>query len=248
MGLMPGKNIICSTVCVALILVITPLFVFPDSGGVSPFAAEYLLKRSGFTIAVSEFRLSKKDTKTYIFESLSRPAGMVSLFKRVHARETSELGVTKNGFKPLNYAYVLEKRRNPQHYSNKFDWENKTVVIEEDGKKTSLTVSDNTLNRFTLQLMLMADLGGNKEVLEYTILHKSKLETFVFTRIGKETIKTSTGSYSTVVIEGKKKDKSGGRVMTFWCAPSLNYLPVKIIQEKDDKQLYTMFLTKVEGL
>ncbi|GMR18607.1 MAG: hypothetical protein BMS9Abin33_1032 [Gammaproteobacteria bacterium] len=236
----------------AIFLLLTTVLVTPMSASsgdlqLLPFRAGYSVKHAGIKIAESRFTLSKNDDGRYLFESISKSKGLAFLLK-TKIVESSTLTVTDKTIKPLSYSYHLGRWGKHRSYKTGFDWDNNRVNIDQDGQLSSLDVPDNTLDRFSLQLIIMHELAKGKDRFEYVVLHKAKLSTFEFVKSGTEKITTRAGTFETVVVKGQKIDSNSIRTMTFWCAPSLHYLPVKIIQLKNNKPLHAMSLKYVEGL
>lgn len=59
---------------------------------------------------------------------------------------------------------------------------------------------------------------------------------------GGENIKTSAGNFESVKIIRK----SGTRTTVFWMAKKLNYIPIKIYQEKEGEEQATMILSYIQ--
>ncbi|MCK4587906.1 MAG: DUF3108 domain-containing protein, partial [Gammaproteobacteria bacterium] len=59
-----------------------------------------------------------------------------------------------------------------------------------------------------------------------------------------ETIETPAGEFETIRVN---RD-DGKRVTTLWCAPDLNYLPVRIEHYKKGDTKVNAYLVKVKGL
>ena len=70
---------------------------------------------------------------------------------------------------------------------------------------------------------------------------------YEFEIIGEERVYTSLGSYKTIKIHHRRYHKN--KNITLWCAPELNYLPVKIIQEEIGKPTFeSVLLSYQEGM
>ena len=74
-----------------------------------------------------------------------------------------------------------------------------------------------------------------------------KMKEYYFEIMGEERVYTSLGSFKTIKVQHKryKKEKN----ITLWCAPELNYLPVKIIQEETGKPTFiSTLISYQEGM
>lgn len=228
---------------------LAPVVVWSGEPSLTPFSADYYMKRSGFKVADVNFRLSTKANGQYIFESSSRSSGFVSLFKRIRVTEKNTLAFFGNEIKPVDYIYQIKRGRERETYRAKFDWQENIVDIDNYGKRITMDVPAATLNRFTLQLVAMQNLAGNEQKsMDYPVLYKDRITMYRLEQIGEEKISTPAGTFVTQLIKAKKISNTSSRTLTFWCAKKLQYLPVKIVQKKNDKTLYTMFLKQVDGL
>ena len=237
-----------SAICLLFIsALVMPLLALPGNLQWVPFKANYSISRAGIKVAESQFTLTKKDGNRYLFESISKSKGL-AFFLRTKVIESNILTLTGNTIKPVSYRYHLTGWGKDRSYRTEFDWDNNRVKINQDGKLLSRDVSDNTLDRFSLQLIVMHELANGKDRFESVILQKGKLVTFEFVKSGTKNITTKAGTFETVVIKGQRVGNNSSRTITFWCAPSLRYLPVKIRQLKNKKPLHTMSLKYVDGL
>lgn len=215
---------------------------------VNPFEAEYVVKRSGFKLASTRVRLSRQEDQTYVYESLARPAGIMSWARHVQAQEVSRWTMRDDAVVPLEYRYQLLNGDKSRNYHSVFDWAHHAVKIVRQESTSTMNIPDGTLDRFVLQLAVMFDLQHNRETLDYTVLDKSRLKSYRFHIVGNEHIETPAGSFDVVKIESAKDNSSHKRNTAFWCAPSLGYLPVRITYQSKRKPQYNMLLSSVTGL
>lgn len=97
-----------------------------------------------------------------------------------------------------------------------------------------VNIRPGTLDPVTTELRLMDDLAHNRP-LNYTVTEKGKVKQYNFRRLGKETISVPAGKYQCE----KVQLNNGGRVTTFWMAPELGYLPVRMLHTKGSNRIET---------
>jgi hypothetical protein len=78
---------------------------------------------------------------------------------------------------------------------------------------------------------------------EYAIADGGSLKTYRFMVVGEETVETPAGTFDTLKLERLREDNT--RYTALWCAPELNYLPVKLMQRESDDRLVTSELRSV---
>jgi hypothetical protein len=87
----------------------------------------------------------------------------------------------------------------------------------------------------------MYDLINRQQTDSYALFDVEKMRVAQIREVGRKTVKTKAGTYETVGIQHQKEGSS--RVMTLWCAPELDYLPVLIEQHRKDKLKFRATLT-----
>ena len=83
---------------------------------------------------------------------------------------------------------------------------------------------------------------AEKEELAYPVYARDEKEIMTFQVIGEETLETDVGKLKTVVV--KKVRDNDKRHTTIWFAKNLDYVMVKLLQEKrEDAQAYLLYIT-----
>ena len=98
-------------------------------------------------------------------------------------------------------------------------------------------------DRLLAQLAMSLDTLQGKPENDYSVLDHDKVQTYRFTRTGNASVNTPAGKYDTV--EMTRHDDSKNRVTTFWLAPKLDYLPVRIRQTEPGKATISLVLTDI---
>lgn len=214
---------------------------------IKQFKTEYKVKQAGFKIANTLFSLSKISDSLYVYKSYAVPAGILSWLKHTQVNETSHWMIQDEIILPINYQYEMLNSRKIKEYSAIFNWQDNKVVVDKGNRLTTIDIEKGTLDNLSLQIAIMSDLRQGKENLEYKVLDRRRVRTYKFKKVGEEKIKTPLGKFRTIKIKSVlvKKKK---RITTFWCAPALDYLPVKITYKNKNSPKYTMTLYAVDGL
>lgn len=240
-------------ICLAVLLSVfaaspTLLAQAKSAESLSPFQAQYTVKSAGLKLAYTEFNLSQQQDGAYVYRSSAKAAGMAGLFKDARAYERSRLTTHAGDIVPLEYRYQLKNGDESKDYKSVFDWSRNKVKVRNQDSMTTITVPDGTLDRFVLQLAVMLDLKQGRSKLEYSVLDKLKLKNYEFKIQGTEWVKTPAGNFEAVKIQSVRKSSGDERITTFWCAPKLQYLPVRITYKSPRKPRYTMSLRRHSGL
>ena len=93
-----------------------------------------------------------------------------------------------------------------------------------------------TLDKLASQLGIMLALGRGETDITFKIADGGKLKDYRFKVLGRETLELAAGRFDTVKITKLRDNKR--RETYIWCAPELNYLPVRIWQREKDDAVY----------
>lgn len=217
-----------------------------------PFVATYMVSSMGLEgIQVTNTLTLDGDKKqSYHFKSYSIPVGLLALKKDETRDEQSEGGIINNTIQPERYIYVqIREGKTRRDVELKFDWQKKQVSNHHKHKQSKwrMPIKSHTVDKLSYQLSLMlrlkkASINNNKDKhFSLFIADGGKLKSYDFTILDEEQINTPLGKLETIKITHKRHNTD--KVITLWCAPKLNYLPVKIIQDEKDKPQFLSTLT-----
>ena len=222
------------------IFIFAALLSFPSHAGAIipyPFDAHYSLTRNGSKIGETSRRFHLQKNGLYRYHSKTRSTGALKWILNIEIEEKSWMQIDNESIKPIAYNYqrtgnLKNKTRNLQ-----FDWNDHLVTAEKNGKRHGkLTPIENgTLDKMAFHLAIMRDLSQGKTDLEYQVAVGPRVKTYHFRVAGEETLNTVAGKTKTLRIERV------GKKFTFWLAPELAYLPVKIEHEDNG-----MFILKLD--
>lgn len=219
----------------------------PAPPGLAPFEAKYAIRKAGMTVAEGRYNL-RREGEIYTYSAMAEPKGVLGVFTAARAMETSHLEWTGERLRPLDYRYELENGDDSKYIRARYDWQSGIATIERKGGSKTLAIPANAVNSFILNLVVMLDLARNAKELAYPVVGKKRIKTYDFKRIGKERIQTEAGEFDAVVLESVRIKKGEKRVTRYWCAPALQYLPIRAVLESDNGGGFDMELLKVQGL
>lgn len=118
----------------------------------------------------------------------------------------------------------------------------KKVTSNYKGKSTTMNMPQQAFDDLSLEVQIRQDLLNGKFSGNYYMAKKDKVEKTPFKKSGNTKITVPAGTFDTVRVDRIHDDNS--RSTSFWLAPSLDYLPVKVSQVNDGKKM-DLELTKV---
>ncbi len=187
------------------------------------FDAEFNVYMAGIYAGISERHVTVTgDTLTYT--ARSEPRGMARWFTKDIVSEKSTMRLTGDDVQPLEYRYD-QTGKDEVHEKVLFDWESKTLTITKNGKTYPIT--DNTYDMLSFQIAMMRKLARLPERFTFHVADHHDLHTYTATVTGKEVITTEYRAEMETVRVDSVNEKENLK-FTFWCAPALDYLPVRI--------------------
>ncbi|MEZ5576938.1 MAG: DUF3108 domain-containing protein [Candidatus Competibacteraceae bacterium] len=97
-------------------------------------------------------------------------------------------------------------------------------------QRATLPLSPGVVDPLSLNMVVMRDLQRDRLPKQYTLVDETALRTFQIRNEGEEVLDTPLGRLRTLRISHSKPGNT--RITTFWFAPELRYLPVRIAQHK----------------
>ncbi len=217
-----------------------------------PFVATYLITAMGLeginvTNSLSLSQTEDKQQK-YHFKSYSMAIGLLAFKKNETRNEQSEGQIINGIIQPLRYSFLqLRDKKKRRDIELIFDWQHRQVNNHHKHKnsKWRLAIPAQTIDKLSYQLALMLKLANQPEKhFSFYIADGGKVKQYHFDILGDERVYTSLGSYKAIKIRHQRYNK--GKHITLWCAPELNYLPVKIIQQESGKPEFVSTLTSYQ--
>jgi hypothetical protein len=210
----------------------------------APFEVDYEINRSGLTLIEMHRRLRSNGYGEFRFESDSETTGALSWFVKDRIHEATLWRRQDDWLQPLTYRYVQRGGKNEKHIELIFDWTANTVTDRDSQPLWRAEIPPQTTDKLLYQLQLMLDLQAGRETLAYTIADSGKLRHYRYQRVGEERLQLALGTYATI----KLHRDAGRRSTTIWCAPALNYLPVRIEHTEKDGSRMQANVTRIKGL
>lgn len=194
------------------------------------FETTYEVYHNGMYLGDSVRKLSPQKQGPWEYRSITQAKGFASLFIKDRVEERSLLSISPTTIKPLSYTYDQTGGKRTQHIRLDYNWDKNTLSNSFLNKELELVPGTQDLLSFLLQIML--ELQTNKEIIELYVADKKRVDAYQLKVIGNETIETPYKSLPTIVLLSNKI--KGKMQFKIWCAPSLQYLPVRIQKIDND--------------
>ena len=181
-------------------------------------------------------RTLNKAGNTWKYNVNARVAGVAS------ASQDSTFSINGNNVIPTQASTTYKLLGVGRTHKLDFNPSSKKVVSNYRGKSTTMNMAQQAFDDLSLEVQIRQDLLNGKFSGNYYMAKKDKVEKTPFKKSGNTKITVPAGTFDTVRVDRVHDDNS--RSTSFWLAPSLDYLPVKVSQINDGKKM-DLELTKV---
>jgi hypothetical protein len=169
------------------------------------------------------------------------PGGVVAMFTQETFHDQSEGLVGSHGWQPLRYTHVRDGGRKDKDYDFTFDWK-AGQLIERQGDRPTVALPPGTLDELIYVEALRQKLAAGATSMVVPALYGSggELREYHLQTLGEEEISTPAGRFRTIKVQ---RTQTGGKyTVTLWCAPDLDYFPVRIDRAKRGRAQGSLFL------
>jgi len=233
--------------------VITFLFFMPlvslsiAAQELTDFSANYLVMLNGIQAGDLKQRLSTNVDGSRTFSSATQAQGIFAFFKPDLVEESSTWLMVNNKIQPQHYLYQRSGGKKDKYLKLDFDWQSQQLSIDDQNHPWQLALEPYTLDKLVYQLALMKDLSKDKKQYHYRIADGGKIKTYTIDFMDEEMVSTPLGKIKTIKLK-RLRDETSKRQTILWCAPTLNFLPVKLEHTEKDGTVFTASLRRLKGI
>ena len=215
-------------------------------GWIAEYTAEYEVRNGGRHLADAVFRVAHDTSGKYTFSSSARARGILRLARPDPAVDWSEFSLVEGRIVPMLFRYEDGSRKGEDNFSVTFDATSGEVRISGAGGPQTLPFEPGLLDRGSIQVALMRDLGACRLPDSYHYVDDDGLGEYHFERVEDLPVETGIGTLETVRFSQRREGSS--RQTVLWLAPELDYLPVRIEQIRNGEIDTSFALEDVTGI
>jgi len=215
-----------------LVFIIASLLFFTQASFALPpaFQADYSVSKGRLHLGNLHASLTYSGNQ-YSYQKNTRATGLAALLTGIKITENTNGKIIGQSIKPDTYLFN-QSRRNKSRI-DKVTFSGNKAVGSYKGRPYQLSITPDTHDRASLELVLARDLSQNKKNLHYPVVTRGEKTQYNFQILGQEKINTPAGIFNTTKVKVKRSGNK--RDTTFWMAKELGYIPVKIRhREKGD--------------
>ena len=195
---------------------------------VSPSTADYTFTVENKYKGTATRSLSKSGN-TWKYNVNARVAGVAT------ASQNSTFTLSGTSVIPSNANTTYKIFGAGRTHKLSFNPSKKQVVSTYKGKSNTYNMGQQAFDDLSLEVQIRQDLLNSKFTGNYYMAKKDKVEKTPFKKSGSAKITVPAGTFDTIRIDRVHDDNS--RSTSFWLAPSLDYLPIKVVEVNDGKKM-----------
>lgn len=208
-----------------------------------PFTAVYALEWHGITAGYSTLSLTESSPGIYVYSSVNRARGLFKLAFPDAISERSTFRIVHGRIEPLEYREDDGGGRQDQNVALRFDWQAGEVRGHSGNKTVSQPLEPGTQDPLSVQIALMRQLAAGGSPTSFLLFDKTEAAQYRYTRESEAALDTPLGHLETVVYRSDRPDSD--RVMRFWLAPTLGFLPVRAERERRGKTEFELHIREL---
>jgi hypothetical protein len=219
--------------------------------GLDDYSAKYQIEMNGLQAGELTQELETLTDGLHRFSSVTKAKGVVALFRRDTVKESSLWILSKQQTQPHQYLYQRSGGKKDKYLRMDFDWRKNSVHIDDKVHPWNLDIEEGTLEKHVYQVQLRLDLLKNPQQtnFNYSIADGGRIKHYEIERLEQETITTPLGQIATVKFKRQRdRESDKDRETTLWCAPELNYLPVKLEHIEKDGTKFIAVIRRLDGI
>ncbi|QKT04736.1 DUF3108 domain-containing protein [Ectothiorhodospiraceae bacterium 2226] len=217
------------------------------------FSASYVASARGFTLGSAQVEFSR-DGGSYRYSSELRPSGVVRLAFSGGIHELSRGTLTEDGVASEAYDY---RRTGRDGREDTIRFGSSGAVMSYKDRVQAYRLPEVTVDPLSLHLALMRDVAAGAQRMRYVVVEPRRVKAYEVEVRGRERIRTPNGEYEAVrvdVVGEATLDRPATfdlraaelpparEQTTFWFAPELDYLLVRMQHVDEDVGAATLEL------
>jgi hypothetical protein len=205
------------------------------------YTAHYDVYRKGEKHGKATRILSIDDNSLY---TLTFKTDASMYFYSINTEESSQFSYEGHQIKPLKYSSKDDRTfKKTKHQVIQFDYAKGTVLGGGKTTEWSLPLEPNIFDPLLAIEKMTQGIQGTNQSMEYSVYDKNSVKTYLFEYTGRETIETPMGQVDTVKVSRVRKNSS--RKTHFWLSVDHNFIPFRVEQIKNGKEVATLEINKL---
>ena len=212
----------------------------------TPFVVSYNLYNRGAKVATMHRAMNQRPDGSFSYRSETKTTGLFSLVRKDQIIEESIWNLADGRLQPLFYTYDHSGGRKDRRVAVLFDWDEMRITNTVNGESWRMPTHPEVMDKLLYQFAIMFDLQAGRTDLQYTVADGGKVKVYEFEQVGNEEVDTPLGKFQSLKFIRHKQGTD--RATILWCAPQLQFLPVKVENGEKDGSRTVAIVDSVTGL
>lgn len=239
----PARRLPPRPVGTALALVLALAASAPGVHAEAGLDARFRLAALGATVGELTWRLVV-DAAGITFSAHSATAGLAALVRNVEEIESSTLRWHDGVLRPVHYRYQRTGDKRARVVEVALEWSEGVARGTGPAGPWEVPLTPGTFDELCYVLAVIDGLRAGKQQLSVPVVDGGTVESLQFQVRDHPRLDTRLGPLETVRVERLRDD---GRATSYWFAPSLGYLPVRILHEERDGWAVDVLIESLDG-
>lgn len=208
----------------------------PEHAPLPAHEAVYEVLRRGSKIGEVHVSLSRDEQGIWLFDTETVATARLARILRVSAEESAHFVWHNGHVVMLTYRQVARAPTRTRYWQHEADWEagiSRTRTYEGD---LDIELEERVVDPLTLRLQLAAalhDEANHGRDLHFRVLERDEIEDQHFFYQGHERVEVPAGCFDAIRMQRFRREGSS-RNYDSWHAEAFHWLPLRILQTKDD--------------
>lgn len=210
------------------------------TGQLRGFDATFTVVFRGLAAGRSQLHLEQLPDGRWRYSSRSQPQGVFRLAVIGEPEQQSLFRLHEGGVRPLEFTSQVGVKSGDRDQFMHFDWEAGRVTGKAEGEVVDIPLKPGMHDAGSVQVAMMLELINGRKPDRFLMIDKTKVKEYFYTHEGEETVDTPLGPQRTVIFRSAREGATRGT--WFWCAPALDYMPVKVERRNGKRVEWSMTL------
>lgn len=206
-----------------------------SGAGLEPFKATYSLRYRGMSAGSGELQLLRLADGRWSYES--RVRGRVLLIRH-NQNARSQFRIVDDKVVPDQFV------SDDPDQKIAFDWASGRVTGTVGRKRFDLPAQNGLLDEQSVQVALMHELLSERMPSRFVLIDEGRIKDYRYAVEGSEVMESAVGSHRVDIFSSRRPNSS--KATYFWCAPDLNYIPLKVERRNGRDVEWSLTLTALE--
>ena len=206
----------------------------------SRIEARYDVLKGGIKVAAI-IEIYTRTQDSYHIDSITKPYGLIALFKAEVIHVTSQGTVTAQGLRPDTFIHQreLDSKRNTRA---DFDWKKNLITLNDKSGKRSLPLSEGTQDRLSAMYQFIFIKLNDATSLKFSMTNGSKVDDYSYQITANKSVTVPLGTFKALYLANMPQaDKSRTEI---WLATEHANFPYKLDITDSDGGRLSQVLTK----